>query len=776
LNTALSVFILLFLATNIQAQDISQNIQGRVVENLTAIPIANAQLSLLRQSEVLFSTTSNDKGQFSLENIPVGRYKLELTHASYYSYTAEIFVQAARELWLEVVLIERVRELAEVEIRASGKNMYSIPGVQELSIEKSTRLAANFFDPVRVSTSFPGVVVANDQNNAIIVRGNSPDGLLWRLNGLDILNPNHLSNAGTLSDRPAANGGGTNILSAQMLGNTRFINSNYHPAYGNFQSAVVDMDLRESRSNSIKNIAQVSLIGLDYASEGAITNKLSYTSNIRYSTVGLLTKMGVDFGGEAIGFKDVSGQFVYRADNEGLFKLFFLVGDSQNEFEARPQDEWEEDKDRFNISYTGKTFISGLTYSVPLKNESVLKSGIAYSSSSQSRFADFTGGSQGIERWEDFEMKSNLLSQFISITRRLNNNTWFELGNYVNVYSNEIYQNEIPRLFDCLFCTLPAVGLNGSFETWQISTYAQMKKQFSSKWNATLGLRGVRTGINAAYNFEPRAEIQYDINEKHSLSLNYAKLSRMQQPSIYLSRQNANLELTQMHQISLNFSSTVGQDLLLRSSLYHQYLFDVPVEPGTTYSVLNLMELQERGGLVNDGAGRNYGFDISLEKSFYDDFYFLGGASVYKSEYRDGNTIWRNTRFDGRYTFNLAAGKEWSKSKANARKTFGLDTRLLYLGGLYEMPILDNFSLVNGKTVFDESAGFTEKLPDYFRFDLRLSWRKHKPSYTRTLSLDIQNVMNLQNVAYHYYDAFRQERRAQYHLGVIPILAYRVEF
>lgn len=768
--------ICLIFKLQLYSQDITQKFQGRISDNLTNQPVANAQLSLLRQSEVLFTTTSSENGQFNFESIPVGRYRLELSHAAYFSFSTELYVQASKAMWLDIDLIERVRELDEVQIKASGKAMYSIPGTQELSIEKATRIAANFFDPVRVSTAFPGVVVANDQNNAIIVRGNSPDGLLWRLNGLDILNPNHLSNAGTLSDRPAANGGGTNILSAQMLGNTRFINSNYTPAYGNFQSAVVDMDLRESRSKSIEHTAQVSLIGLDYASEGSVTDKLTYTANARYSTVGLLTQMGVDFGGEAISFKDVSGQLVHRGNNNAVLKLFFLTGDSKNDFQARDASDWEEDKDRFKIRYTGRTSIAGISFVSPLRNEALLKTGLAYSNSNQTRYADFTAGIQGIERWEDFEMSSSLLSQYVAYSKRISKTSWLEFGNYLNVYSTSIFQQEIPRLFDCLFCDLPNVGINGEFDTWQMSTYAQIKKQISSRLNASLGVRGVKTGMYTKYGPEPRAEIQYDINDSQLLSLNYSKISRLQNPAVYLSRQNAALAPTQSHNLSLNYSKAIASDWLLRSSVYYQYLYDVPVQAGSTFSVLNLMELQERGALVNEGAGRNYGLDFSLEKSFYDDFYLLGGLSIYKSEYQDGNEIWRNTRFDGRYTFNLAAGKEWSKMKASAKKSFAIDSRLLYLGGLYEMPIQESFSLVNGKTVFDESAGFTVKLPNYTRLDLRLSWRKHKEGYTRTFAIDIQNVLNLQNVAYHFYDAYRQERVAQYHLGIIPILAYRVDF
>jgi hypothetical protein len=776
-NLFLSLVAFLSVCSSmLSAQDITQTVQGKITERGSGQPVAGAQVVLLKQSEVQLSAVSNDQGLFRLENIPVGRYKLEVNHVAFYNFSTELFVQSAKAVAIDVTLLERTRQLEDVTISASGKPRYSTPGVQELSVEKTTRLAANYFDPVRVTTSFPGVVIANDQNNAIIVRGNSPDGLLWRLNGLDILNPNHLSNAGTLNDRPASNGGGVNILSTQMLGTTRFINGNYAPAYGNFQSAVVDMDLRESQSRTMEHTAQASLLGLDYASEGAIVQeKLSYTFNARYSTVGLLSQMGVDFGGEAIGFQDVAGQLVYRTQGNGVLKLFFIAGNSKNDFKARPEDEWEEDKDRFNIRYTGNTIISGLSFVTPLRNEAMLKTGVAYSVSRQKRYADFTGTPEP-GRWDDFSMRGSLLSQYIAFSKRISPTAWLEIGNYVNVYSSDIFLQEIPRLFNCMFCALPNKGLDGTFETWQLATYAQLRKRFSEKWNVMLGVRGVKTEMYSTYRVEPRAELQFDINEQQALSLNYSGFSQLQNPAIYLSAQNAALTPTRTHHGSLNYSRLMKNDVMLRTTAYYQYLQDVPVEPGSTFSVLNLMDVQARGGLVNDGLGRNYGVDISAEKSFYDNFYFMTGGSVYQSEYRDGTGTWQNTRFNGSYTVNLAAGKEWSKSKRETRRSFAVDTRLLYLGGLYEMPILEYFSAENGNTVFYEPAGFTEKIPDYTRLDLRLSWRKHKPRYTRTLSLDIQNVLSLKNTAYHYYDGFQQKRVAQEHLGIIPILAYRVEF
>ncbi len=105
-----------------------------------------------------------------------------------------------------------------------------------------------------------------------------------------------------------------------------------------------------------------------------------------------------------------------------------------------------------------------------------------------------------------------------------------------------------------------------------------------------------------------------------------------------------------------------------------------------------------------------------------------------------------------------------------------MNTRILYLGGLREAPIDAPLSSAVGSTQYNYQNGYSLQLPDYFRTDLRLSWRKNKPGYTRTFSLDIQNVLNTQNVAYHYYDTFLQDVKTKYQLGIVPVLVYRVEF
>jgi hypothetical protein len=248
---------------------------------------------------------TNEEGAFLL-TVPVGRYQIVISYTGYQVYKDEVLVNAGKTSVIAVSLHESETMLDAIEI--TSPQQQDVPGLRSITIEKTNRVPANFFDPVRMITSYPGVVATNDQNNSIIVRGNSPNGLLWRLNGADIVNPNHLANAGMLSDRPAANGGGVNILSAQMLDRTDFYMGAFPANYGNALAGVIDMKLRNGNKNDFEYTAQASLIGLDFAAEGPLGKKHnnSFVANYRYSTVGLLSAAGVNFGDESISFQDFS--------------------------------------------------------------------------------------------------------------------------------------------------------------------------------------------------------------------------------------------------------------------------------------------------------------------------------------------------------------------------------------------------------------------------------------------------------------------------------------
>jgi hypothetical protein len=296
----------------------------------------------------------------------------------------------------------------------------------------------------------------------------------------------------------------------------------------------------------------------------------------------------------------------------------------------------------------------------------------------------------------------------------------------------------------------------------------------SDKWSAQTAVRYVYFTYNQTGAVEPRLTVEFSPTSNSSLKLSYNLVSQAQSVATYAD-DNKNLELTKSHHYDLGYTFVSDKSLRVSATAYYQRVFDVPVEENSSsYSLLNSIEVYPPIGLVSKGVGDNYGVEGLVEKSFFDKSYFIAGASYYKSLYEGSDGVERSTRFDGNYSVNVTYGREWTKIKKQSQRSFGFSTRVLYLGGLRESPILPDQT--EPQTVYDESRAFENKLEDYFRLDLRLNWRKNKKSYTRTIAIDIQNVLNTQNEAYHYYDHVKEKVTTQYQLGLIPVLVYRIDF
>jgi hypothetical protein len=773
----LIVVVALFAACSpALSQTLTQSVSGKITDRLTGLPLEAASLELTGIDTVIAGVSSSD-GSFSLV-ATVGRYKLSATFTGYRTFHDEVLVIAGKANLFKITLspAETVLQAVEVQSQVTGDE---VPGLQSLSIEKTLRVPANFFDPVRVITAYPAVVAANDQANGIIVRGNSPNGLLWRLNGLDIVNPNHLSNAGTLSDRPTGYGGGVNILSAQMLDRTDFFMGFIPAQYGNALSGVIDMKTREGSKSKKQYTAQASLIGLDLSAETPIggSGQHSLVANYRYSTVGLLSAIGVNFGDEEIRFQDFSLASDFNQKNGGKVTVFGIWGTSNNDFEKTDTSEWKEEKDMYRINYQARTYGGGVTYTVPL-GSGKLSAGAAYSSSRQERLAQpskFNAPFARLILVDDYNAETSILSTQVRYDFRAGKKVALGVG-VVADYNNNFL--EVTKVTGCLFCQFPdSRKIEGDADGLLLQPFATVDYSISPMVNLSAGLRYVHYTYNDKAGTEPRVVLNLKPGTTSSFDVGYSLTSQMQLPVTYLTADNPNeLELTKSHHVDAGYSQHLTERLKIRTGVFYQNLFDVPVEgdPTSSFSMLNYLDGFIPDNLVSKGTGENYGVDATIEKYFYTSTYILLSAGYYESTYKGADGVKRDTRFNGNYTFSTVYGKEWTKPAKN--RTIGLNTRLLYLGGMRESDVNVIGSQASGETVYSSADPFNNKLDDYFRIDLRLSFRKNKPNYTRTFAIDIQNLTSQQNVAFNYYDQRQGKVITKYQLGIIPVLVYRIDF
>lgn len=737
----------------------------------TGSPVAGVNVKIENADET-FVGQSNDVGKYSIET-GTGRYRLTVSSTGYESVSQEILTGAGKELTVNIALRQSAQELEEVEVQSTTLQP-ELAGQRSLTIEKTLRIPANFFDPVRVVTAYPGVVVANDQGNSIIVRGNSPNGLLWKVNGVDIVNPNHLSNAGTFADKPMANGGGVNILSAQMLDRTDFYMGQLPTGFGNALAGIIDMNLRDGNKQKLEVTAQASLIGLDVAAEGPLGKKenTSFLVNYRYSTVGLLSELGVDFGDESIKFQDASFHLNHRGSKGVVFSLFGFWGNSRNDFAAKAAEDWEEEKDQYDINYKSNTGALGANVSVPLAGGKFLAA-VAYSTTSQSRDGEMTPAAYfpGIfVRTDNYDQSNALLSSRVSFSTPISKTAQFEIGINANSLDNSVDALKVTTFYNNPY-TYEQV-LSGGNDGVLLQPYTSLNVDVTDAFSLNAGVRYVNYTFNSTSALEPRAVVNFKPNANSSYALSYALVSQTQLPQFYA--QVRDLELTKSHRVDASYTRNFSNDIQLKTGLYYQHLFDVPIGSGFLFSAINFLEGIPPSDLISEGTGTNYGADVTLEKQFFNKHYVLLGGSYYESTYIAYDGIERDSRFNGKFTLSAIHGKEWTKT--SKRRTIGLNSRILYLGGMRESAVLQNASMLAGETVYNEGDPYNQKLGDYFRLDVRLSFRKNKPGYTRTFAIDIQNLTSQQNKAYQYYDRVQADTVWKYHLGIIPVLVYRVDF
>ncbi|WP_229203376.1 TonB-dependent receptor [Dyadobacter jejuensis] len=749
-------------------QSITSTIRGTVRDVDTGYPIIGASVALAKTGQ---GTVTDENGHYRFENMAVGRYVLEVRSLGYETLQLpELLLVSGKELIRDVDLVHQATDLQEAVVRT--QRPYPLSSVQEITTEQTLRYAATYLDPARVATSFAGVATANDQANGLVIRGNAPNHMQWRLEGVEIVNPNHLSNAGTFSDRATTTGGGVNILSTQLMGNSYFMNGAFPATYGNALSGVMDLRLRNGNNEKREYTVQAGLIGFDVAAEGPFSknSKASYLINYRYSFTGLLSAMGVSFGGEDNRFQDLSFNLNFPTQKAGTFTVFGMGGISSNTFKADTDSTtWEFQKDGQNIYFKNKMGAVGITHSMPLNDRNAIKTAIVASGLTTTRDAAWVDPVQQTERYYENDGLSKSRVSLSSIwSSRLSTAVKLKAGGFVTLQD------------DRLDSKAPVGGgdpIDFQLKGLILQPFASINWQLAPRWSTELGLHYLYYSKSKEGSVEPRAAISYQMNPANQLRLSYGLQSQLPLPQTYLAGRSygRTIGVSKSHQVVLAYTLQLPQSSSLKLEAYWQHLFDIPVnsQVPNSFSALNAMESVVAQPLANTGVGRNIGLEATWQKYLTDELYFIVAGSLYESTYQGSDQVWRSTRFDGRHTFSFTGGKEFA-TKTN--RTWGVNLKALWIGGFRDTPIDAQASAISGQTVYLEDQAFSIKLKDYFRPDLRVYLKRSKVGYNSTWSLDLQNVMSVKNQAYSYYDSYQKRVVLRDQLGLIPVLSYRVQF
>jgi|GEM_PF-156706 len=775
LQTYLPTLTLFLFLSSLSAQ----TLRGVVRDADNGQPVTGATVALQRQQREAapISVATNPAGEFDFNNLRPGYYRCAVMAEGFESQIiAEVNIAAGKEQVLDVAVRRVSTTLPELTVTASNLGRRPVQPLSEISLtrDQTLRFPSMYFDPGRLAAAYAGVAQTDDGINGMSIRGNNPGSVRWRLEGVDVVNPNHLPNAGTFSDRPAAASGGVLMFSAQLLDNSSLLTGAFPAGYGDVLGGVMDMRLRRGNTRQHEFTAQAGLIGLDLAAEGPLGkvragerrgSNASYLVNYRYSTVGLLSKMGVSFGDEVIDFQDLSFNLGFSGKNGSEWRVFGLGGLSQNLFDHKADSvDIKQYKDFFDIDFKSRTGILGVSNWSPLGQKSWLKTSVAVSGQSSERtaasVADLT-----INNGD--EVQESKVSGSVTLSHRLSNQLRGLVGAVVNrqYFRADSYENNAPNeIPEHTFITA---------QPWAEATWLSK----SEKTSVQIGVHSMLFAYRDQYNLEPRLSITQVLSKRHRFTLAAGAYSQV--APLWL--QKRNLDLARAVHAGLRHTWSVADNWSVRNEVFWQRITNAGIEAGNpAFSLTNASEIQHlrQRTIGYEGLAENRGLEITLERYLSEGWFLLANTTLFDSRYQGSDQVWRSTRWNLNHLANLTAGREWLREKSEEKtRSFGLNGRVVWTGGFREMPVDAPASAVAQTTVFDARNGFSLQQPDYFRFDLRVYWKRgFAGRRNSTFAMDFQNVTMQKNVAYHYYDPFTQQVETKYQLGLIPNLSWRLEF
>ncbi|MCX6205842.1 MAG: carboxypeptidase regulatory-like domain-containing protein [Bacteroidetes bacterium] len=771
--------LLLLIKANGQMKPL-QTLKGTVSDKTLKTAMAAASIELM--GEIHRIVISNQEGSFKFELLPVGRYTVKISYVGYKTITLpNIALESGKETNLLVEMEEDININQEVIVQSGPNksralNDAALVSSRMFSVEETRRYAAGLNDPSRMATSFPGVAGSGDKN-ALSIRGNAPNGLLWRMEGVDIPNPNHFARVGT-------SGGGISILSAQLLANSDFMTGAFPSEYGNALSGVFDIHLRKGNKDKQEHTFSASTVGVDLASEGYIKKggKASYLVNYRYGFLTLMEQLGFKISDASTRYQDLSFNIDLPTKSAGTFSFFGFGGLShQNRIAVNDSITFTKEPSKrsgtLDLSNTGAI---GVVHSILLGKATLLKTILSFNGTNyqeEDNHYDKINGPLIVTRNNQFK-ESNAIIQ-ITASHKFDKHHSLKIG--VNTTSKHfsLYQRE--AVSNVLKDKVKEEG------NAQLSQYfIQWKWDPSNKLRLQVGLHGQYFGLNQSSVMEPRMGLRLQTARNQFLSVGYGLHSQIQPLGNYFARikvgidtskPNMGLDFSKAHHFVLGYSVQFAPNWNLKLETYYQTLFNIPVSAlaKTSFSLINQEDDYAIEPLNNKGEGKNYGVEISLERYWNDQFYLLSSLSLYQSKYLPSDMIWRNTRFNSNSIFALATGKEWNLH-AKKTSTISIDLKLSYYGGVRVTPINLAQSIIKKTTVLDNTRIYEEKLPALFRIDLQTEWKIQYRKMTGSFIAGVQNLTNRKNPVSQTYDPAIGGIRYNYLLGLIPVVGYKIDF
>ncbi len=784
----LRTFLLATLLHPLLAAQAQQTIRGQVLDEQSTAPLPGVTV-IVSGTDPLIGTSTDLDGNFVLPGVSVGRADVVFSYIGYEPRTLSgVLVNAGKETVLTINLTEKVQALDAVVVKADNGtpgealNDMATVSVRQLSVDEARRYSGTRSDPSRMAQNFAGVSSPGDDRNDIIIRGNSPAGVLWRMEGIDIPNPSHF---GTLG----ATGGPVTILNTNNLSDADFFTGAFPAEYGNATAGVFDLGLRNGNTGKHEFLGQIGFNGFEAGAEGPLGNnkKSSYVVNYRYSTLGVLEAMGLDFGtGSSIPqYQDVTFKLNLPTEKAGRFTLFGFGGLSYIEFLSSQKEVDAEavfGDDGYDQVFRSNTGMVGLNHTYFFNPNTYGRFSLAVSGFQSTGDIDSINTEDLTQLIDltDFDYGQLRYTASYELNRKFNARNKLNAGITADLFALNLDERTLLE-----GAQRPITAFDGN--AGYLRGWAQWQHRFSDAFSLNGGVHGSYFLLNETGMVEPRASLRYRLGNSQSLNFGAGLHSQLQPLEVYFTESrlpdgstiqtNRELDLFKSVHLVAGYDKLIGERLRLKVEGYYQYLYDAAVEQrASSFSMLNAgadFGFPNNDSLVNEGTGRNMGVELTLERYLNKGWYLLSTVSIYDARYTASDGAERNTAFNGNYIANVLGGKEFALGKGHS---IGLDSKVTLGGGRRYTPIDLEASRIADREIRLDDVAYSEQFDPYFRLDLKLSYSLEGKKATQKFSVDLQNLSGQENVFSQSYNRLSQDLNTRYQLGFFPDIQYRVLF
>ncbi|KPL17171.1 MAG: hypothetical protein AMS26_01840 [Bacteroides sp. SM23_62] len=772
----------------------TQTIRGKVVDDDSQAPLLGANVMILEAGPIT-GVITDESGSFIIEDVPVGRYTMLVSYVGYKSFIMrDILVGTGKEVFLDVGLKELLVEMEGVSVVANinkDQTINPMAGIsaRSFTVEETEKYPGSWGDPARMASNYAGVFPNGDIYNYIVIRGNSPHGLIWQMEGVPIPNPNHFT-------IPGATGGPISIVNNKLLTQSDFLTSAFPAEYSNGVSGVFDLRLRNGNNRKREYVAEIGLMGLEIGAEGPFIKEgnASYVINFRASFLGLVDEL---LWVEALPhYQDLNFKLNFPT-KKGKISVFGFGGASHI---TGVQDDSAAVVPGYirQVSETtgSKTGVLGIKHVHFLSNRTRIVSDMVLSTSRTFIEGDSLVNDAMTRRIVTNNYREDRLLVSSRLRTKLNAknsmNIGFALENNIVDYmlDNEYIIYRGTAHGDSLVM-LPA-RIYKDDKLFVLRGFLEWKHRFTNSLTLYTGLNYLRFFMNHSYALEPRASFQWRFTNRQSLSIGYGMHNQLHPFFYYLIKTfttddpwdrenyietNRDLGFTKSHHFALGYDFSINPDLRFKAEVFNQMLYNVPVERRPSYfSLINMGAGSEdpiADSLINEGTGRNYGIEFTLEKFLSKRYYFLLTTSLLNSKYKGSDGILRNTAFNNDFNLNALFGYELPVRENSA---IDFNIRTVAGGGRRIIPHDEEKTLQESDNVYVYDQAYESRMAPYFRVDTRVGYKYNGLRMRHEIAIDLTNITNRQNEWERRYNSSSKEIEMIYQQGFFFFMYYRINF